>query len=246
MGRGDDIQIDVEGRRRFRGTIAALKVTHDRGRLFTDVTCVGRMVLLTGDRVLPVNRPEQTEQQRVEALLALPIPETTITRAEWGPTSADTALRLRAETPKPDAEPTSLLEELRTIAASTAAVVWEDPNGQVVYRAVRQREQPARTVTVSRFQVLDGIDWEKPAGEPANTVRVVYGPDPKDSTFTGGTVGTLATTTPGPLAGRTLGDVVEGGGWYGIPDGDAPPGWGGCRCGCSRWATRRPVPGGRW
>jgi hypothetical protein len=223
-GRGDEVAVVVLGRGRFRGTIAALKVTHADGRLVTEVTCVGRMVQAAGRGLPVVARPEQTERQRVESLIAANAPGAAYTSAEWGPTSPSTALRLRAETPKPDTEDTSLLEALREVAASTAAVIWEDPNGVIKYRSVRQREQPAYTATVTRFQILDGIDWEKPAGEPANTVRVVYGAEPKDTTFTGGTVGVLSTTEPGDLAGRSLGDLVEGGGWHGVPDGGAPPG----------------------
>jgi hypothetical protein len=212
--RGEQVQVWHGDKLRFTGRVTTIKAVQTGGRTITELACLGNLARLSQVNVVPFEMQEGTERERVEAILAKLPPLAPVDPIEtvWG-TQANPFRFRREFVDKTDPRPVT--DMLWEAAANTGAILWEKPNGRIVYEALVGREGKQKSATVSAFQIDDGVGWEKTAEQPPRTVQVWYGPKPGDPV--------KPPERPGSLTGLDLDTIQVGGWWVGAPGANGPP-----------------------
>jgi hypothetical protein len=212
--RDEQVQIWHGDKLRFTGRVTTIKAVQTGGRTITELACLGNLARVAQVNLVPVEMQEGTERQRVESILAR-VPSLAPVDpilAEWG--TQHSPFRFRREFVE-NTDPVPAIDLLHTAAANTGAILWERPNGKIVYEALVAREGKQRSATVSAWQIDDGVGWEKTAAQPPRTVQVWYGPKPGDPV--------KPPERPGSLTGIDLDTIQVGGWWVGAPAANGPP-----------------------
>jgi hypothetical protein len=214
--RGEQVQIWHGTLLRFTGRVTTIKATQTGGRTITELACLGNLARLAQITIPVVERDEAVERVRVEGILAQlpPLAPIDPIQTMWGNQSHPFVFRREFVTDS-SSEPPSVVAALHEVAANTGAVLRELPNGRIVYEALVGRDAVQRSATVSKFQIDDGVGWEKTATIPPATVKVVWGPKPGDPV--------KPPERPGDLTGIDLDTINVGGWWVGVPGANGPP-----------------------
>lgn len=146
---------------RFAGSITSITAAESGGQVEQWlVTATGASADLGRTPVLLV-RPVETDAARVQAIAAAAgVPVTVV---------GTTDLLLAADTIDMDA-----LSALHQVCTSAAGLLWQRPDGGLMYGTAGHRATPA-TTRIACDYILDGIDWTNDVEDIINSVTVRWG-----------------------------------------------------------------------
>lgn len=168
VGLGDTIEIIWYGPAgswsampRFTGRVVEIQAREDLWQVQAyEITCSGRMLDLALAHVT-LTRPAETDLARVAAISAAAgIPVTVV-----GTTSTMLV---------PDDIDRDALSALHEIAVSSAAIIWEDPDGAIRYGAPDHRDA-APVQLLADTSVMDGLEWVRSVTQVINHVVITFG-----------------------------------------------------------------------
>jgi len=148
---------------RFTGRVVSLVASEDLWKVQAyEVTATGRMLELADTHVL-LPRPAETDHERVAAIAAAAGVPVEIRGTETTALVADDIDR-------------DALAALHELCTSTGALVWEEPDGGIVYGVNDHRDAMA-AYQLNAEAILDGLEWNMSTSQIINHIEVEFGPE---------------------------------------------------------------------
>jgi len=155
---------------RFTGTVETIDVALDVGELDVwAVGCLGTSATVARQPVR-LERQRETDFERVAAIAA----DAGITVAIRGTETVHLI---------PDNIRRNALSALHEIAASSGAIVWEDPDGTIIYGARDYRVALTAKVWLTPSEVLHGLNYTRNTVDVTNDITIGYGTGNASNTY---------------------------------------------------------------
>lgn len=154
---------------RFTGRVALVVALESGGDVVEwTIGCVGTQAAL-GRTPIDISRPREFEQDRAQAIAdAAGIPITFV---------GTSTIEVEADAILKDA-----LSALHELAGWTAALVWQDKDGSMVYGFANHRAtQP--TAVLPSSAIVDGVEWDASYLEVVNHIVVKWGDPETQNTY---------------------------------------------------------------